>query len=108
MLATSEPVVALQSDEISESKIDVAGNVQRVVNCIAARKSNSQNVRLVAVSKTKPIELLRAAYNQDVRHFGENYVQEMVDKVPQMPDDVHWHFIGTLQSNKAGQLLKAG
>ena len=65
-------------------------------------------MQLVAVSKTKPVELLRVAYDAGQRHFGENYVQEMVDKVPQLPADVHWHFIGTLQSNKVGALLKVG
>jgi len=57
--------------------------------------------RLVAVSKTKPVELLQEAYGAGQRVFGENYVQELVDKAPSMPADVQWHFIGHLQSNKA-------
>jgi len=57
--------------------------------------------RLVAVSKTKPVEALREAYDAGVRDFGENYVQELVSKAPQMPSDVRWRFIGKLQSNKA-------
>jgi hypothetical protein len=61
--------------------------------------------RLVAVSKTKPVELLREAYDAGHRHFGENYVQELVDKSPLMPEDVRWHFIGHLQSNKAKILV---
>eukprot|EP00505_MAST-04D_sp_SCG-Rhode-Island_P002012 Stramenopile-MAST_4_protein_2012 len=62
--------------------------------------------RLVAVSKIKPLSALMDAYNVGHRHFGENYVQEILDKAPQMPDDVAWHFIGHLQSNKVNNLLK--
>ena len=62
---------------------------------------------LVAVSKTKPVELLRIAYDRGQRDFGENYVQEVVAKAPQMPADVRWHFIGHLQSNKAKDLVAA-
>eukprot|EP00271_Cylindrocystis_brebissonii_P000152 TRINITY_DN10196_c0_g2_i1.p1 TRINITY_DN10196_c0_g2~~TRINITY_DN10196_c0_g2_i1.p1 ORF type:complete len:261 (+),score=52.35 TRINITY_DN10196_c0_g2_i1:922-1704(+) len=66
---------------------------------------NPNQVTLVAVSKTKPVELLREVYNAGHRHFGENYVQEVIDKAPQMPEDVRWHFIGHLQSNKAKALV---
>jgi PLP dependent protein len=55
---------------------------------------------LVAVSKTKPIEDIRALYELGQRDFGENYVQEMVDKEAVLPKDIRWHFIGHLQSNK--------
>jgi pyridoxal phosphate enzyme (YggS family) len=55
---------------------------------------------LVAVSKTKPVEDIKALYDQGQRHFGENYVQELVDKQPQLPADIRWHYIGHLQSNK--------
>ena len=59
-----------------------------------------ENVTLIAVSKTKPNEMLLEAYESGQRHFGENYVQELVDKEAQLPKDIHWHFIGHLQSNK--------
>jgi len=59
-----------------------------------------ENVTLIAVSKTKPNEMLLEAYRAGQRHFGENYVQELVDKETQLPKDIHWHFIGHLQSNK--------
>lgn len=59
-----------------------------------------KHVTLVAVSKTKPVSDLMEAYNAGQRVFGENYVQELVDKQPQLPNDVAWHFIGHLQSNK--------
>jgi pyridoxal phosphate enzyme (YggS family) len=55
---------------------------------------------LVAVSKTKPNEDIMALYNLGQRHFGENYVQELVDKQATLPTDIYWHFIGHLQSNK--------
>lgn len=58
------------------------------------------NCLLVAVSKTKPIEDLKEAYDAGIRDFGENKVQELVDKHPQMPEDTKWHMIGHLQRNK--------
>ena len=59
-----------------------------------------ENVTLVAVSKTKPIEDLQEAYNGGQRIFGENKIQEMVDKYDALPKDIKWHMIGHLQSNK--------
>jgi len=58
------------------------------------------NVRLVAVSKTKPIESIIEAYNAGQRIFGENKVQELATKQSQLPDDIEWHLIGHLQTNK--------
>ena len=63
--------------------------------------------RLVAVSKTKPPEAVREAYAAGQRVFGENYVQELLDKAPQLPEDIAWHFIGHLQSNKVGARARA-
>ena len=60
----------------------------------------SKKVQLVAVSKTKPNEDIEALYALGQRNFGENYVQELVDKAASLPSDIHWHFIGHLQSNK--------
>ncbi len=61
------------------------------------------SVRLVAVSKTKPAAAIRIAYAAGQRDFGENYVQELVDKAAELADlpDLRWHFIGSLQRNKA-------
>lgn len=56
--------------------------------------------KLVAVSKTKPVTDIQAFYEKGQRIFGENYVQELTEKQPQLPADVEWHFIGHLQSNK--------
>ena len=58
------------------------------------------NVQLIAVSKTKPNEDVLALYDLGQRAFGENYVQELVDKEASLPKDIQWHFIGHLQSNK--------
>ena len=69
-------------------------------NIIRLKSELPLYVNLVAVSKTKPIELLMEAYNAGQRDFGENYVQELVDKQKLMPQDICWHFIGHLQSNK--------
>jgi pyridoxal phosphate enzyme (YggS family) len=57
-------------------------------------------VSLIAVSKTKPNEDIEALYKLGQRAFGENYVQELVDKQRSLPKDIQWHFIGHLQSNK--------
>lgn len=59
-----------------------------------------KQVTLVAVSKTKPVEDINALYTLGQREFGENYVQELVDKHSVLPNNIHWHFIGHLQSNK--------
>ncbi|GAU22761.1 hypothetical protein TSUD_129730 [Trifolium subterraneum] len=73
----------------------------------AAERSGTKpdRVRVVAVSKTKPISMIRQLYDAGHRCFGENYVQEIVEKAPQLPQDIQWHFIGHLQSNKAKTLL---
>jgi hypothetical protein len=57
-------------------------------------------ITLVAVSKTKPVQDILELYDLGHRDFGENYVQEMVEKAPQLPEDIRWHFIGHLQTNK--------
>ncbi len=56
--------------------------------------------KLIAVSKTKPADDIQVLYNLDHRDFGENYVQELIEKYSLLPRDIHWHFIGHLQSNK--------
>ncbi|KDQ52680.1 hypothetical protein JAAARDRAFT_138393 [Jaapia argillacea MUCL 33604] len=65
------------------------------------QQSSHSNATLVAVSKYKPAGDILACYEAGQRDFGENYVQELVDKAEQLPPDIRWHFIGTLQSNKA-------
>src|SRR6185436_14555244 len=62
------------------------------------------NATLVAVSKTKPAEAVKAVFQSGHPIFGENYVQELLDKSGQLPPDIQWHFIGHLQTNKVKQL----
>ena len=64
------------------------------------KELTATNTTLVAVSKTKPIEDIQDLYDLGQRDFGENYVQELVEKAEQLPKDIRWHFIGHLQSNK--------
>lgn len=61
-------------------------------------------VTLVAVSKLKPSSDIQALYDHGVRHFGENYVQELIGKAKELPKDIKWHFIGGLQTNKCKDL----
>ena len=72
--------------------------IQTQLNSVRAQIP--EQVTLIAVSKTKPVSDLQAAYDAGQRHFGENKVQEMVEKAAQLPSDIHWHLIGHLQTNK--------
>jgi pyridoxal phosphate enzyme (YggS family) len=72
----------------------IAANIEKITQQLPA------HVKLIAVTKTKPVELIQEAYNAGLRAFGENKVQEMVAKQPLLPADVEWHLIGHLQSNK--------
>lgn len=64
-----------------------------------------QNVLLLAVSKTKPIEDIMEAYDTGIRNFGENKVQEVVEKYENMPKDIKWHLIGSIQTNKVKYIV---
>jgi pyridoxal phosphate enzyme (YggS family) len=75
--------------------MNIQENIQRFKNIL-----NNENVKLIAVSKTHPAELILEAYSEGVKNFGENKVQEMVDKFEQLPKDINWHMIGHLQRNK--------
>ena len=67
--------------------------------CISCGRDENE-VTLIAVSKTKPVELLQEAYDAGARDFGENKVQEIMDKYDKLPADIRWHMIGHLQTNK--------
>ena len=87
----------------------ICGNLKEVeakieAACKRAGRDRSE-VTLIAVSKTKPVEMLEEAYETGIREFGENKVQEMMDKYEVMPKDIHWHMIGHLQRNKVKQVL---
>ena len=73
-------------------------NIQKYNNII--QELNATHTTLVAVSKIKPAADVQSMYNLGQRDFGENYVQELVEKQAILPHDIHWHFIGHLQSNK--------
>lgn len=64
-----------------------------------------EGVSLVAVSKFHPASMIREAYDAGQRRFGESRVQELLEKIPQLPEDIEWHFIGHLQTNKVKQLI---
>ena len=75
-------------------------------NIRSVRAHIPAGVTLVCVSKYQPIEAIREAYEAGERHFGESRVQELKQKVTQLPTDIHWHFIGHLQTNKVRDLIK--
>lgn len=75
--------------------MSIADNIRRLKN-----ETSENDVSLIAVSKTKPNEDILEAYNAGQRLFGENHVQELVEKYEQLPKDIEWHLIGHLQSNK--------
>ncbi len=72
--------------------------------CQRAGRSRDE-VTLIAVSKTKPVSMLREAYDLGVRIFGENKVQELTEKCEALPDDIEWHMIGHLQRNKVKYII---
>ena len=81
----------------------MAGVAEQINN---VRAHIPAHVTLVCVSKFQPIEAIREAYEAGERHFGESRVQELKQKVAALPSDIHWHFIGHLQTNKVRDLLK--
>lgn len=87
----------------------ITQNLKQTQNNIAeaAKKSGrtSDDILLVAVSKTKPLSALQEAYDAGIRDFGENKVQELCDKYDQLPKDIRWHMIGHLQRNKVKYLI---
>ncbi|MDY3990823.1 MAG: YggS family pyridoxal phosphate-dependent enzyme [Lachnospiraceae bacterium] len=82
---------------VSDNLKAVEEKIQKA--CNRAGRDRSE-VTLIAVSKTKPVDMLLEAYNDGIRTFGENKVQELTGKIEQMPDDIQWHMIGHLQRNK--------
>jgi len=86
-----------------ELRRNLEGVQDRIASAISAAGA-TQEVTLVAVSKTYPVEDIRVLYELGHRDFGENYVQEWREKSEELPGDIRWHFIGGLQSNKAKYL----
>ena len=80
--------------------------VERKIEEACKRAGRDRNeVTLIAVSKTKPVEMLQEVYDENVRDFGENKVQELCDKIEVMPQDIRWHMIGHLQRNKVNYIV---
>lgn len=87
---------------LKENLEHVEARIQKA--CDRAGRDRGE-VTLIAVSKTKPADTLREAYDLGVRVFGENKVQELVDKYEVLPDDISWHMIGHLQRNKVKYMI---
>ena len=87
---------------LAENLQEVERNIQEA--CKKANRSRDE-VTLIAVSKTKPISMLKEIYDLGVRNFGENKVQELCEKHPQMHEDLNWHLIGHLQRNKVKNII---
>ena len=78
---------------------------KNVANACARAGRDRSEVTLIAVSKTKPVEMLREVYDAGARDFGENKVQEICEKYDKLPSDIKWHMIGHLQRNKVKQVI---
>lgn len=87
--------------QIAEHLTQVRERIRAAAERVGRRP---EDVRLIAVSKTKPLPALLEAYEAGVRDFGENYVQEILEKAPALPADARIHMIGHLQTNKAGKI----
>ncbi|HAG68868.1 MAG TPA: YggS family pyridoxal phosphate-dependent enzyme [Lachnospiraceae bacterium] len=91
------------------NKENLRENLKRVresIRCACRDAGRSEeDVRLIAVSKTKPVEMIRDVYNEGVRDFGENRVQELLEKYDKLPGDIRWHLIGHLQTNKVKYIV---
>ncbi len=92
----------LENTHINEQLNKVREQIK--VSC-KNNKYNSDKTTLIAVSKTFPNEYITTAYDCGQRVFGENKIQELEVKVPALPDDIEWHMIGHLQSNKVGRAV---
>ena len=79
---------------------------QRIEKALHEALRNRAGLTMIAVSKRQPVAAVRAAYDQGIRHFGENQIQEGIPKVRVLPDDIIWHFIGHLQKNKVRKAVK--
>ncbi len=88
--------------ELAANLAQVEANI-----CKACEKAGRRRdeVTLIAVSKTKPSDMISAIYDEGVRDFGENKVQEILEKKPALADDIRWHMIGHLQRNKVKQVI---
>jgi PLP dependent protein len=94
-----------QSPEKSIAE-NIARTNEKISNAVKKSGRTPGSVRVVAVSKTKPVSMIKAARSAGFADFGENYVQELVEKMSALPDyDLRWHYIGALQRNKCKQIV---
>ena len=89
-------------EQLKENLVQVQENIRKA--CENAGRDISE-VTLIAVSKTKPVPMLAAVYEEGIREFGENKVQELTEKYEELPQDIHWHMIGHLQRNKVKYIV---
>ncbi len=87
---------------LTENLMSVEKRIEEA--CKRANRAREE-VTLIAVSKTKPVSMLEVIYNEGIRDFGENKVQELTEKYEQLPEDVKWHMIGHLQRNKVKYIV---
>lgn len=87
---------------LKENLLKVQENIR--IACEKAGRDMSE-VTLIAVSKTKPVSMLKEVYDAGIRQFGENKVQELTEKEEQLPKDIRWHMIGHLQRNKVKYII---
>src|SRR5271155_2377519 len=109
MSSEDNPNMKVNSQRASQL-IEQLSSVQRRISSVAAKtsRSSAKPVRLVAVSKLKPATDILALHSPPTSHlhFGENYVQELLEKSRLLPPEIRWHFIGGLQSNKCQTLAR--
>ena len=89
--------------DIANRLIDISSKIQAA--CLQAQRSVDK-VKLVAVSKLQSVDVIKEAYALGINNFGENYAQELAEKSSTCPNDIVWHFIGPIQSNKVGLIAK--
>ena len=89
--------------DIADRLIDISSKIQKA--CYQAQRSEDE-IRLVAVSKLQSVDVIKEAYALGINNFGENYAQELAEKSSTCPNDIIWHFIGPIQSNKASLIAK--
>jgi len=97
-------MASTSSDEENEQVVSNLRSIKQKISQISQKYSKKEPT-LVAISKTKPSTMVMACYKDNHKHFGENYVQELVQKAELLPKDIQWHFVGHLQANKCKILL---
>ncbi|TPX34583.1 alanine racemase [Synchytrium microbalum] len=109
-MESAKPIIKLEDIVVDEARLaEISDNIKEIktrIDAACLKAGRETQPRLVAVSKTKPLSDLMAAYDAGHRHFGENYVRdqqvnELQEKAAILPRDIQWHFIGHLQSNKS-------